>query len=80
MSGYRMMRHVRRSKDELQKDGKRRQQRGRWFTLLSFIMAVLVMISAQVKNPALSLAIPLLIMGCLLAGCILLFMVGKRFR
>ena len=75
-----MMRHVRRDKEELQKEGKRRQQRGRWFTLLSFIMAVLVMISAKVKNPTLSLAIPLLIMGCVLAGFILLFMVGKRFR
>ena len=80
MSGYRMMRHVRRNKEELQKEGKRRQQRGRWFTLLSFIMAVLVMISAKIKNPTLSLAVPLLIMGCILAGCILLFMVGKRFR
>lgn len=80
MSGYRMMRHVRRNKEELQKEGKRRQQRGRWFTLLSFIMAVLVMISAKIKNPTLSLAIPLLIMGCILTGCILLFMVGKRFR
>ena len=80
MSGYRMMRHVRRNKEELQKEGKRRQQRGRWFTLLSFIMAVLVMISAKIKNPTLSLAVPLLIMGCIFAGCILLFMVGKRFR
>lgn len=75
------MRHRRSSRDEMAvraAEYRRARIRGLKFTLLGFLSALVVMVAARVRYPNMSLRSPMMVLGALAVGTLIMIAIVAR--